>query len=208
MKTPSNLLYAIAICSALGFGACNNEPKTKQTDQQKNAANLSADTSLTVLTKRVLTLLKNKDYQNLASYVHPKLGIVFSPYASIDSAKVVHFTAENFLEKVKSTDIITWGNYDGSGEPISMTANEYFKEFVYSADYLNADTTSVNKSIASGTSTNNITSVFKNCNYTESYLKGTNKKLENMDWSSLYLVFERYNEKNYLVAITHNQWTN
>jgi len=165
------------------------------------------DTAILVLTKQILTMLKNKKYKMLSEFIHPTLGLRFSPYAYIDTTTNLKFTAVNFFEKSKLQTILKWGNYDGSGDEILLTIEKYLEKFVYSADFLNADKTSLNKMIGTGNSLNNLETIYKNCNYTESYFAGFDEKYDGMDWCCLRLVYKKYQSKNYLIAIVHDQWT-
>ena len=159
------------------------------------------------LTKQVLSVIKAKDYTTLGSFFHPVAGTRFSHYGHIDTINDRKFTATQFLEQLGNSGKLNWGNYDGSGEEIFLTVDHYFKRFVYNADFLHAEKTSLNKMIGKGNSLNNLEAVYKDRDFTESYFAGFDKQLEGMDWSSLRLVFESYKDKVYLVAIIHDQWT-
>ncbi len=141
--------------------------------------------------------------------IHPIEGIRFSPYGFIDTLEHKHFTATQFLEMAKTPTQKkqNWGNYDGTGEKIRLTFNEYFAKFVYNVDFSNAPQVALNKTIAEGNSPNNIATIYSNASFSESYFSGFDKKLEGMDWTALRLVFKPYNGKWYLVGIIHNQWT-
>jgi hypothetical protein len=159
------------------------------------------------LTTEVLTAVRNKDYKIFAEYIHPMLGVRFSPYAYIDTTKHVIFTHDKFLEQIKTHNKVHWGTYDGSGDSILLTIEEYFAHFVYDADFLNAQKTSLNKMIGGGNSLNNLPSVYKGCDFTESYFSGFEKKFDGMDWRCLRLVFKKHIGKFYLVGIVHDEWT-
>jgi hypothetical protein len=163
--------------------------------------------TIPVLTKQVLTSIKNKDYKTFADFIHPTLGVRFSPYAYIDTSGDVKFSRDKFLDKVNTQDKFNWGDYDGSGDSILLTIKDYFSQFVYGADFLNAERISLNKMIGRGNSLNNLETVYKDCDFTESYFSGFDKKLDGMDWCCLRLVFKRHLNKFYLVAIVHDQWT-
>ena len=49
--------------------------------------------------------------------------------------------------------------------------------------------------------------VYDNPIIVEYYFPGFNPEYEGMDWKSLRLVFEQYEDNWYLVGIIHNQWT-
>lgn len=155
------------------------------------------------LTKEILTATKNNEYERLAEYFHPDLGVRFSPYGFIDVAKDVHLSAKEYIEGIKSNTKFTWGFASGSGDPIDLTIPEYFKKFVYNTDFLNAEKTSVNKMIGSGNSLNNLEKIYPDAIFTESYDPGKHE----MAWTTVRLVFKKDAGKFYLIAIVHDQWT-
>jgi hypothetical protein len=167
------------------------------------------DSACLTLTKEILTIIKQKGFENLSSYIDTVEGVRFSPYAFIDTTANLKFSASQFANEIKKGNkkIFNWGNYDGSGEPILLSIESYFKKFVYDVDFLNAEKISLNKTIGTGNSKNNISEIYKGLPFTESYFSGFDKKYEGMDWRALRLVFKKHNNKLYLVAIIHDQWT-
>ena len=155
------------------------------------------------LTKEILILLKNNQYDSLANYFHPDSGVRFSPYAFVDPKKNVKLSGAEFTKAVISNKKFTWGNADGSGDSITLTIPEYIKKFVYNADFVHAKKTSVNKMIGSGNSLNNLQEIYPAAPFTESYDAGKHE----MAWSSLRLVFNKVGHKFYLIAMVHDQWT-
>ena len=158
---------------------------------------------INTLTKEILTLLNNQDYETLADYFHPDLGVRFSPYAFINTGKDIHLKGEEFIEAIKSNKKFTWGHSDGSGDPILLTIPDYIKKYVYNTDFLNAEKKAFNKMIGSGNSLNNLNEIYPNALFTESYDPGKHE----MAWSALRLVFQKKGEKFYLAGIVHDQWT-
>ncbi len=165
------------------------------------------DSVLLDLTKEILTAIKDKDYKQLTEYIHPEDGIRFSPYGFIDTANDVTATRSTFRLNAYINKKRVWGYFDGSGDPIKMTSKEYFKRFVYDADFLNAEKTSLNVCLGSGNSQNNILAIYDNLPFTESYFSGFDEKFGGMDWRALRLVFKEYEGEYYLVAIVHDEWT-
>ncbi|MGB4776024.1 MAG: hypothetical protein WBP45_12675 [Daejeonella sp.] len=170
-------------------------------------------------TKQILILLKNKNYSILADFIHPSSGVRFSPYAYVDTIgnadtgrkPDVRFSKEQFINQFKNKrkNKIDWGYYDGSGELMRLNIDKYFERFVYNSDFLNAEKTSVNKAIGRGNDANNLTEVYKGCNFTESYCPichgGSGEEWFN--WCSLRLVYKKHEGKFYLVGIIHAEWT-
>lgn len=168
---------------------------------------IDSDSALLQQSHKILTIIKNKDYANLVNYFHPVVPVRFSPYGYIDTTADVQFKFQKFIALIGSQKKTYWGNYDGSGDSILLSLEKYFDKFIYNADFLNAEKTSVNKMIGSGNSLNNLKIIYKDALFTESYFSGFDKKYGGMDWSSLRLVYKKYNDHLFLIAIVHDQWT-
>ncbi len=165
------------------------------------------DSVLKGLTKQVLTLIKQKNYKALDGFIHDEKGIRLSPYAFVSSSDK-KFSRAQFLDlfgKNKSKKY-TWGTYDGTGDPIVLTAPEYFSKFVYDANFLHPEKLEVNRSVGAGNTTNNIKEFYNQEDFTESYFSNS-KKTDGLPWKSVRLVFKEINGKYYLVGIVHDQWT-
>lgn len=195
--------------------ACNNASKTNTSSVDSTSVDSTGvrndttniDSSLITLNKEILNSFKNKDYSSIAKYIHPKLGLRFSPYATVSLNNDVLIQANEFTKVIKDKNKFFWGNYDGTGDPIDLNAEDYFARFVYDADFVNAEKTSFNKSVAQGNSINNIDSVYPNGEYIENYFSGFKKEYGGMDWRALRLVFKKEGDQYYLIAIIHDEWT-
>ncbi len=190
----------ILLISAIGqiFSA---DPVSITNPKSKN------DSVLLDLSKEILEVIKEKDYNKLSEYIHPFDGVRFSPYGYIDTSTDIKSSRSDFNKNAYSNKKITWGSYDGSGDPIKLTYRKYFARFVYDADFLNAEKTSLNLCLGAGNSQNNIEAIYYGLPYTESYFSGFDEKYSGMDWRSLRLVYKEYEGKYYLVAIRHDEWT-
>jgi hypothetical protein len=167
------------------------------------------DSTLLKLTHNILTNLKNKQYAAFANYIHPVEGIRFSPYGHVDTLRHIKFSRASFMAQANKADLemIVWGEFDGTGDPIKMTLNNYMRRFVYDVDFAKPEKLEVNEFIGTGNSLNNLLSVYKNCNFTESHFSGFNKDYQGMDWKSLRLVFKERNKRFFLVGVVHDEWT-
>lgn len=175
---------------------------------QENIIRLSAkDTILFQLSDKILALLKIKDFTGLASQVHPVFGIRFSPYAFVDTIHHQHLLPQQLTTFSQQKKILVWGAHDGSGEAIKQNINKYLDEFVYDADFINAPQKAVNKILATGNSLNNLKTIYPNADFTEFYFPGFDPKYGGMDWKTLRLVFQTENNKPWLIAIVHDEWT-
>ena len=160
-------------------------------------------------TQNILTLLKAKNYKAFANFIHPVEGIRFSPYGYVDTVHDIKLSKQKFISEVGQPiqDMIVWGQFDGTGDPIKMTLNNYMQRFVYDVDFSKPEKRSINEFLGAGNSLNNLELVYKNCDFTESHFSGFDKKYGGMDWRSLRLVFKVRDKKFLLVGIVHDEWT-
>jgi len=179
------------------------QTKTDSTDIIKNNAN--KEVVLKQTNDEVLKALKAKDYTTFASLIHPEKGIRFSMYAFVDTKGDKHFSKADFEKYQPTKTLFTWGAHDGSGDPYKATINEYLGKWVFSKDFT-ASQYSLNKFIGGGNSLNNLQEIYPKDDFTENYIKGTEKYGE-MDWKTVRFVFEEFQGKYYLIAVVNDQWT-
>lgn len=192
--------------------ACNNDPKEKMLPVTKDSTAtavviLNKDSLLDATGKSVLEALKNRDYATLGNYFFPAAAVRFSPYGFVDTTGDVKLTAPELTDLFSSNKKIHWGEQDGSGDAIQLTAKAYFEKYVYNVDFLHAQKTGIDQFIGGGNSLNNLKEVYPGTRFIEYHFSGFDKKYGGMDWTSLRLVFKEMNERYYLVAVVHDQWT-
>lgn len=151
--------------------------------------------------------IKEKDMEKLASLVHPVKGLLFSPYSHIYLGEDKVFMKEQLEGLLESNEVYNWGAYDGSGDPIELTFAQYYEKFIYNQDFANAEKVAYNEEQHMGNTIVNISEVYPDGKFIEYYFSGFNPDYEGMDWESLRLVFEKYDEQWYLVCIAHGEWT-
>jgi hypothetical protein len=195
--------HCIAIVALFFCLACNTEPG-KPAPQA-----LTATDKPTLLKKQamqVLDMLSRKDFESLAGQIEPGGTLLFSPYGYIDTASARRFDRVSLPVLGKLKDKLLWGQYDGSGEDIRLSAEEYMARFANDKSYAQSDSVLVNRSVGPGNSANNLADVFPGCDYVEFYCEGSDQ-YSGMDWGALRLVFRTVGDKVYLVAVVHDQWT-
>lgn len=172
-------------------------------------ATLTPDEAQPVIEERagaVLTALANKDLAGLAQYVDPVNGVRFSPYAFVDDTDLV-FMPDQLAALPGSTEVYEWGSFDGSGEPIRLTYDDYDKRFVYSLDFAHAKQVGYNLVIGSGNTINNAAEYYPGSIIVEHFDPGYDPDYSGLKWQSLRLVFQERDSVWYLVGIIHDQWT-
>ncbi|RAK11225.1 hypothetical protein C8C77_103213 [Halanaerobium saccharolyticum] len=155
----------------------------------------------------VIQAISSMDFNELAKYVHPEKGLRFTPYTHVDPENDVVFTKEQVRNFFKNENEYLWGHYDGSGKEIRLTPEEYYHEFIYSVDFINAERIGYNEVLSSGNMLENQFKVYNNPIIVEYYFSGFNPDYEGMDWKSLRLVFVEHQNEWKLTGIIHNQWT-
>ena len=176
-------------------------------DDDDNNDNDEVSDNVLLSTVRVLELLSDKDMDDLADFIHPTRGVRFSPYGYIDIDNHLVFTADQVDDLDDDSEVYTWGAYDGSGESIELTFNDYYDRFIFDQDFSNPQIIGNNLVIGEGNSLINIDEVYPDGHFVELHFEGFDSQYEGMDWRSLRLVFERVEGDWYLVGIIHDEWT-
>jgi hypothetical protein len=189
-------LVIFAFLSVFVLSSCSQaQIQNKKVTDLEDAAN------------QVIEILKNKDLEQLAEFVHPNKGVRISPYGYVNVQNDIVLKPMDLNGKFDDDTVYLWGSYDGSGEPIELTFGEYYDKFVYDKDFANSEKFILNEILGTGNTLININEVYPNAEFAEYHFSGFNPEYEGMDWVSLRLVFEKYNDGWVLVGIIHDQWT-
>ena len=138
----------------------------------------------------VLLALKNNDMTTLSTFVSAEW-LRFSPYEHVNIQTDVVLHAQEVTSGLSLSMSYTRGAYDGSWEPIKLTIWQYFKKFVYDADFTNAPEVHYNQNVQRGNIINNISAVYPGTQsrWVEFYFPKIDPQYEGMDRKSLTLVF-------------------
>ena len=174
-----------------------------------SATAISTDISQQTLKQQALRIqraLANKDFARITDDIHPTRGVRFSMYAYVRPGSDKVFNRAQYAQYLQQSKIrFTWGERDGSGEPLIIPLPEYLDTWVDGRKFNNVNI-SVNKITNNGNSINNLKDIYQNSDVVEFYYKGT-EEYAGMDWRVLRLVFDEYQGKRYLVAVVNDQWT-
>lgn len=184
-----------------------NEIENLKKSSEERISPLEAQKIIEDETIEVILAIKNKDMDKLSTFINPGKGARFSPYSHVNIDNDLIFTADQIKNISKDKTKYTWGIYDGSGLPIELTSEDYFKKFVYDQDFANAKEIGYNQILGKGNMINNEFEVYPNSIIVEYYFPGFDPKYEGMDWESLRLVYEEKDNTWYLTGIVHDQWT-
>lgn len=151
----------------------------------------------------MLDALLEKDMDTVAGFVHSEKGLLISPYVNLTKEDVV-LKRQEVAGLYELNETYTWGYEAGSGKPIEATPKEYFHRY---QDFAEFDKVIVDDIEQRGNVTMNIKEYFPDSHVVEFYKDGTEEN-SNMDWSSLYIVFQEDSEGEWkAVALVSGQWT-
>ncbi|BFM03021.1 hypothetical protein Psyaliredsea_16680 [Psychrobacter alimentarius] len=155
---------------------------------------------------RIQRALANKDFARITNDIHPTRGVRFSMYAYVRPEVDKVFSREQYVQYLQQSKIrFTWGEKDGTGDPLIMPLPTYLDTWVQGSTFNDASI-SLNELKNNGNSINNLKEIYQNSDVVEFYHKGSDE-YAGMDWRVLRLVFDEYQGKRYLVAIISDQWT-
>jgi hypothetical protein len=158
------------------------------------------------ISHRIVHSLRDGDYGQLAGQLHPDLCLRISPYPYLSDQNPI-LCSEELVSLMESDQILNWGNYDGTGDPIDLSFQEYHARFIYDADYFSAPVVGLNQAVGSGNAINNIAEIYPDGIMVEYHFSQIDPQYGGLDWRSLRLVLVPYQGQLFLAAIVHGEWT-
>lgn len=155
----------------------------------------------------VVELIADADFEAVAEIAHPTEGVRFSPYGYVNVADDLLFTVVELNGIMQSSQVYTWGAFDGTGDPIDKNFSDYYDRFIYDADFANPEIIGNNTIVGSGNTLINLADVYPAGSFVEFHFTGVDPQYEGMDWRSLRLVFQEDAGQWKLVGIVHDEWT-
>ncbi len=230
MKEKYLKAFIIIISSVFIFTACSSNPIPQDTQneinkqvetlknekdklqkqledltQNLNASNAQSTSPLLTAIEAV-DILKTGNLDDLEDYTHPTKGIRFSPYSYVNAQNDIVISASNLNGIMQNAQTYTFGSYDGSGDPINLTFQAYYDEFVYDQDFANAELIGNNTAVKTGNMINNLSDVYPAGYFVEFHFSGFDPQYEGMDWKSIRIIMEQESGIWYIVGIIHDQW--
>ena len=149
----------------------------------------------------LLKTLKFRNFRLLEDFIHPKLGVRFSPYPYILGQDKI-FTYAQIKKYYDHDKLHDWG-YEGDMQVIKLNFKDYYAEYIYSEDFTNYD--EINFNILSNPTRmlDNTRKFYDKAVIIEVKINSNIIAEQVVDWSILRLVFESYKNKWYLIAIVN-----
>ena len=153
-----------------------------------------------------IAALKATDYGSLEELVHTDHCLRFSPYPYLRDSDL-SFCHGEMAQLPGSGTLYTWGHFDGSGDVIQLTFDNYHQRFIYDQDFFQAEIVGLNEEVSSGNAINNISEIYPDGMIVEYHFPGFDPQYAGMDWRSLRMVFVQDKGGWFLVALVHGEWT-
>ena len=174
------------------FGCCGDEAAAQE-NPQSEALLLAYDAAET---------LRDGDFEALAELVHPKLGLVVTPFSTVNLSSDRWFTAEETAALGRDTKSYIWGVDPVTGNVIELPAAEFFAKYIYDHEYASASVAGINTVVQQGNALENVASVFPDAVFVDLHEPG-----QDGNWSTLRFVFEESEGDLRLVALIHSAYT-
>lgn len=197
--------YTIFSMAILLFAYCV-KPKVKSSLPHETK-HISTEEILKQLSFSAVKAIQEGEISNLIVLIHPKKGVLFSPYAYIDEQIHPTLSREQISKYYGDSTIINFGIYDGSGEPINMDFKHYLDAFISKYNFIQSEKISINQYNKTGNTPSNVAEKFPGSQFVEYFFSGFNKEYQGMDWQALRIVWEKYDDSWYIVAIVKDCWT-
>ena len=178
-----------------------------QTDTAEPSFSSSDNFPLLNAARTVVRALRQQDYNTLAAFVHPDLGVTFTPYSTVDPESDLSFPREQIMNLEQDTTRYIWGSVDGRGSPIEMTMEEYFARYVFNSDYSQAPQIGVDQILMRGNALENLEEAYPQGRFVDFCFPQLDEANEGLDWCSLKMVFAPGESGWGLVGLIHSQWT-
>ena len=106
-------------------------------------------------------------------------------------------------------EAVIWGTWDGRGDDMVLTAQEYYDNFIWDQNYLDAPEVFIGDEVVlfRGNTVVQLDEMFAGAKVIEYHFPFFEEEFAGLDWKSLYLVFVEENGGLFLRAIAHGQWT-
>lgn len=212
MKKQFTSLICLILGVSIGIGGCVVGSLIRDSGKRRNLPRSTpvssgdiSEKELTSLAYDVLGCIRGSDYETLSTYVHPLYGLVFTPYSTVSLNTNQCFTPNRVSIIGEDGTIYVWGTKYGTGEPIQLTASQFFSSYLYGRDYFRAPIIGVNRVVKNGNLRENVETVFPDGRYVDFVFPGT--EADGSGWSCLRLVFEPYEGVLKLSALIHSEYT-
>lgn len=198
------LIISILVFMLSVLPACGDMLPNLLNNSQQDNSGVSAES----VAKSILEDFVSENSTKLIEFIHPNKGVRFSSSAYVDIKSDMVFSKEQIQQLWQDTKTYTWGNSEGTGDPIVLTPKQYCRNYMLKRDFLKQASVHINNNQAKGNTTNNVADTYPGTTTVEYYIQPSTKGgSAQMDWAALRLIFEKLDGNWYLVAVINDQWS-
>ncbi len=203
----SSLLALLLLCAAPGVAApVVVTARAPQGTAVPGFSSAQAQRIVGEKSRAVVRALQNNDTRALAKFVHPTRGVRFSPYVNADARdRTIKCSQMPYLANHPCK--WNWGEYDGSGEPMNLTWNEFRRKMLVPHSYIPGAREDFNLLSQNGNMPNRLLEVYPGAIFARYYLPGANPDFGGLDWRTLFLAWRPVGKTWYLVGVANDEWT-
>ena len=156
--------------------------------------------------KSVVELIAKKKWDEFSKLIHPNEGVKFAPNVYLEKTAVT-LKSEQFLKLIKNKKKKSWGEYEVTGDPIHLTFNGYYKEFLYKRPYATVKAGKLNDGQRSLGLGNNILDVFpgEDVITVEFYIPSSDLILPN--FGGLNVILKKDETQLYVIGLVNSYWS-
>jgi len=174
------------------FGCCGEDAAAAEV-LESTAVRLAYDAAAAI---------RDGDFESLGELVHPELGLIITPYSTVNLASDQWFTAAETAKLGGDTTGYIWGADPVTGAVLELPAGQFFSRHMYDFDYASASVACVNAVAKQGNALENVSAVFPDAIFVDLHNPGHEEQ-----WSTLRLVFEPDEGELRLVALIHSAYS-
>ncbi|MCX6807379.1 MAG: hypothetical protein NTZ80_01030 [Patescibacteria group bacterium] len=153
----------------------------------------------------VMLVIAKKDFQTLSTLIHPWKHLRFSPEPIIEEGTDLTFTSDDIAKISSDSRTYLWSKSKSFRKPLLLNFDEYWNQFVYDHDYLNASEKPVFRNLSNDSKQDIFAKIYPNAEAYDYYFSDSGSNVRNLNQTSLRLVFDKYEDNWTLVAIAHSQ---
>lgn len=155
----------------------------------------------------IIQHLRDGDFEQLSQYVSEDNGLTLVPYLHVDDESL-NFDKSTVANFSQDSSTYLFGYTDGRGEPIDVTPETYYEEYIHSDALQEPQNAYINEYRQNGNSLNNIEEAFPNHDAVVEIHNEGSGEYSGMDWRSLHFVLEEIENGDYvLIGILSDEWT-